>query len=91
MNYKFPQAVATPLKQLIPSAGAEGLALMRDMMSWDPHRRPTAQQVRLVVVVVVVVDVIIVIVVVVVVVIVVAAIPVAVAVVVVSSSSSSSW
>jgi len=46
MNYKFPQAVATPLKQLIPSAGAEGLTLMRDMMSWDPQRRPTAQQVR---------------------------------------------
>ena len=45
MNYKFPQAVATPLKQLMPSAGAEGLTLMRDMMSWDPHRRPTAQQV----------------------------------------------
>ena len=34
-----------PLKQLMPSAGAEGLTLMRDMMSWDPRRRPTAQQV----------------------------------------------
>jgi len=45
MNYKFPQAVATALKQLIPSAGAEGLTLMKDMMHWDPHRRPTAQQV----------------------------------------------
>ena len=45
MNYRFPQADVTPLKQLIPSAGAEGLALMRDMMYWDPQRRPTAQQV----------------------------------------------
>ena len=42
-NYKFPQAVATPLKQLTPTAGAEGLALMRDMIKWDPQRRPTAQ------------------------------------------------
>ena len=33
------------MKQLIPSAGAEALSLMRDMMSWDPHRRPNAQQV----------------------------------------------
>ena len=55
MNYRFPQASATPLKQLIPTAGAEGLSLMRDMMNWDPQRRPTAQQVCVVVVVVVVV------------------------------------
>jgi len=47
MNYKFPQAVATPLKQLIPSAGAEGLTLMRDMMAWDPQQRPTAHLVSL--------------------------------------------
>ena len=45
MNYKFPQAVPTALKQLIPSAGNEGIALMRDMLLWDPQRRPTAQQV----------------------------------------------
>ena len=43
-NYKFPQAVATPLKQLTPTAGAEGLALMTDMIKWEPQRRPTAQQ-----------------------------------------------
>jgi len=45
-NYKFVQAVATPLKQSIPSAGTEGLALMTDMLKWDPQRRPTAQQVQ---------------------------------------------
>jgi len=44
-NYKFPQAVATPLKQLLPTAGAEGLSLIRDSICWNPLRRPTAQQV----------------------------------------------
>lgn len=45
MNFKWPQMVATPLKQLIPNSGTDGLALMRDMLMWDPHKRPTCQQV----------------------------------------------
>lgn len=44
MNFRWPQMVPTPLKQVIPSAGAEGLQLMRDMMLWDPEKRPSAQQ-----------------------------------------------
>lgn len=44
MNFKWPQMVATPLKQLIPNSGTDGLALMRDMLMWDPHKRPTCQQ-----------------------------------------------
>ncbi|ELU11331.1 hypothetical protein CAPTEDRAFT_20073 [Capitella teleta] len=44
MNFRWPQMVSTPLKQLIPSAGPEGLALLRDSLFWDPQRRPTAQQ-----------------------------------------------
>lgn len=45
MNFRWPQMVATPFKQLIPSAGAEGLALIKDMLAWDPQNRPTCQQV----------------------------------------------
>lgn len=45
MNFRWPQCVATPLKQLIPNAGADGLTIMRDMMLWDPQKRPTAKQV----------------------------------------------
>ena len=48
MNFRWPQMVPTPLKQVIPSAGSEGIQLMRDMMLWDPEKRPSAQQVRLV-------------------------------------------
>ncbi|KAK2172693.1 hypothetical protein NP493_939g00006 [Ridgeia piscesae] len=44
MNFRWPQMVPTPLKQVIPSAGPDGLQLMRDMMLWDPEKRPSAQQ-----------------------------------------------
>lgn len=36
--------VPTPLKQLIPNASPEALQLMRDLMMWDPKKRPTAAQ-----------------------------------------------
>jgi serine/threonine protein kinase len=36
--------VQTPLKQLIPNASPEALQLMRDLMMWDPKKRPTAAQ-----------------------------------------------
>ena len=41
MNYKFPQMVATPIRQLIPQAGKDGLDLMVRMMAWNPAHRPT--------------------------------------------------
>ncbi|KAK2143965.1 hypothetical protein LSH36_796g00047 [Paralvinella palmiformis] len=44
MNFRWPQMVATPLKQLIPSASNEALTLLRDMLLWDPNKRPTCQQ-----------------------------------------------
>ena len=46
MNFRWPQMVPTPLKNLIPSANIDGLTIMRDMMLWDPSKRPTAAQVR---------------------------------------------
>lgn len=42
MNYKFPQFSATPLEQLIPQASPEAITLLRDMLHWDPMKRPTA-------------------------------------------------
>ncbi|XP_042876749.1 serine/threonine-protein kinase MAK-like isoform X2 [Penaeus japonicus] len=44
MNFKFPQFSATPLASLIPNAGPDAIAIMTDMMRWNPARRPTAQQ-----------------------------------------------
>lgn len=45
MNFCFPQCVPTPLKTLIPNASNEAITLMKDMLQWDPKKRPTAVQV----------------------------------------------
>ncbi|XP_061109539.1 serine/threonine-protein kinase MAK-like isoform X5 [Conger conger] len=44
MNFRFPQCVPTNLKTLIPNASSEAISLMRDMLQWDPQKRPTAAQ-----------------------------------------------
>lgn len=44
MNFRFPQCVPTPLKTLIPNASNEAITLMKDMLQWDPKKRPTAIQ-----------------------------------------------
>ncbi|XP_037613089.1 serine/threonine-protein kinase MAK isoform X2 [Sebastes umbrosus] len=44
MNFRFPQCVPTHLKTLIPNASNEAITLMRDLMQWDPKKRPTAVQ-----------------------------------------------
>ncbi|XP_057680789.1 serine/threonine-protein kinase MAK isoform X1 [Corythoichthys intestinalis] len=44
MNFRFPQCVPTPLKTLIPNASREAIALMKDLLQWDPKKRPTAVQ-----------------------------------------------
>ncbi|MEQ2260838.1 hypothetical protein XENORESO_002089 [Xenotaenia resolanae] len=44
MNFRFPQCVPTNLKTLIPNASKEAIALMQDMLQWDPKKRPTAVQ-----------------------------------------------
>ncbi|KAK2869885.1 hypothetical protein Q8A67_024277 [Cirrhinus molitorella] len=42
MNFRFPQCVPTLLKTLIPNATNEALDLMRDLLQWDPKKRPSA-------------------------------------------------
>ncbi|KAL3040935.1 hypothetical protein OYC64_011840 [Pagothenia borchgrevinki] len=44
MNFRFPQCVPTHLKTLIPNASNEAIILMRDLLQWDPKKRPTAVQ-----------------------------------------------
>ncbi|XP_073422817.1 serine/threonine-protein kinase MAK isoform X2 [Dendrobates tinctorius] len=44
MNFRFPQCIPINLKTLIPNASEEALAIMRDMLQWDPKKRPTAIQ-----------------------------------------------
>ncbi|XP_067434714.1 serine/threonine-protein kinase MAK isoform X2 [Thunnus thynnus] len=44
MNFRFPQCVPTHLKTLIPNASNEAIALMKDLLQWDPKKRPTAVQ-----------------------------------------------
>lgn len=44
MNFRWPQCVATPLKSIIPNASNEGIQVMREMLAWNPHKRPSAAQ-----------------------------------------------
>uniref|UniRef100_UPI003AABA4A0 serine/threonine-protein kinase MAK-like isoform X2 n=1 Tax=Centroberyx gerrardi TaxID=166262 RepID=UPI003AABA4A0 len=44
MNFRFPQCVPTHLKTLIPNASNEAIALMKDLLQWDPKKRPTVVQ-----------------------------------------------
>lgn len=47
MNFRWPQCVPTNLKTLIPNASNEAIQLMKDMLLWNPNKRPTAAQVML--------------------------------------------
>ncbi|XP_054239508.1 serine/threonine-protein kinase ICK [Indicator indicator] len=44
MSFHWPQCVPNNLKTLIPNASSEAVQLMRDMLQWDPKKRPTASQ-----------------------------------------------
>lgn len=44
MNFRFPQFVPTALSSIIPNASPEAIALMTDLMKFDPNQRPTASQ-----------------------------------------------
>ncbi|XP_074545700.1 serine/threonine-protein kinase MAK-like [Halichoeres trimaculatus] len=44
LNFRFPKCVPTSLRSLIPNASNEAMVLMKDMLQWDPERRPSAAQ-----------------------------------------------
>lgn len=42
MNFRFPQFSEMSLQSLIPKASKEGITLLKDLLRWNPSRRPTA-------------------------------------------------
>ncbi|KAL4236918.1 hypothetical protein ACF0H5_005304 [Mactra antiquata] len=44
MNFRWPQCVPQNLKSLIPNASQEAIQLLKDMLHWNPQKRPTASQ-----------------------------------------------
>lgn len=44
MNFRFHQCSQVPLKQVIPNASNDGLQVLRDMLLWNPSKRPSAPQ-----------------------------------------------
>ncbi|XP_064789910.1 serine/threonine-protein kinase ICK-like [Oncorhynchus masou masou] len=44
MNFRWPQCVPSNLRSLIPSASTEAIHLMRDLLQWDPKKRPASAQ-----------------------------------------------
>uniref|UniRef100_A0A667Y0A6 non-specific serine/threonine protein kinase n=1 Tax=Myripristis murdjan TaxID=586833 RepID=A0A667Y0A6_9TELE len=44
MNFRWPQCVPSNLRTLIPNASSEAIHLMRDLLQWDPKKRPASGQ-----------------------------------------------
>ncbi|XP_067331581.1 serine/threonine-protein kinase MAK-like isoform X5 [Channa argus] len=44
MNFRFPKCVPTSVRSLIPNASDEAITLMKDMLQWDPEKRPSVVQ-----------------------------------------------
>ncbi|KAG2467383.1 serine/threonine-protein kinase ICK-like [Polypterus senegalus] len=44
MSFRWPQCVPSNLKTLIPNASSDAIQLMRDLLQWDPKKRPAANQ-----------------------------------------------
>ena len=44
MNYKFPNCLPQNLSNIVQTGSDEALKLMRDMMHFDPKKRPTAHE-----------------------------------------------
>ncbi|KRY75371.1 Serine/threonine-protein kinase MAK [Trichinella pseudospiralis] len=44
MNFRFPQCVPIPLETIIVNAKSSAIALLKQLLFWNPQRRPTAVQ-----------------------------------------------
>ncbi|GBM59409.1 Serine/threonine-protein kinase ICK [Araneus ventricosus] len=42
MNFKFPQFVEMPIQSIVRNASQEGCTLLKDLIRWNPDKRPTA-------------------------------------------------
>ncbi|XP_015906279.1 serine/threonine-protein kinase dyf-5 isoform X2 [Parasteatoda tepidariorum] len=42
MNFKFPQFVEMPIPSLVRNASQDGCVLLKDLLRWNPDKRPTA-------------------------------------------------
>lgn len=42
MNFRFPQFSEMPLSSIIPNGSKDAVVLLRDLLRWNPARRPTA-------------------------------------------------
>ncbi|XP_076319977.1 serine/threonine-protein kinase ICK isoform X1 [Tachypleus tridentatus] len=41
MNFRFPQFSEMPLNSIVPNCSNEGITLMKDLLRWNPTKRPT--------------------------------------------------
>jgi len=44
MNFRFPQFSPMPLESIVSNCHIDGIAMLEDMLRWNPSRRPTAIQ-----------------------------------------------
>ncbi|KAL3869478.1 hypothetical protein ACJMK2_042155 [Sinanodonta woodiana] len=44
MNFRWPQCVPMNFKAIIPNASSEALQVLKDMLLWDPQKRPSSSQ-----------------------------------------------
>lgn len=44
MNFRFPEFTQIPLETIVANSGSDGIAMLLDMLKWNPSRRPTASQ-----------------------------------------------
>lgn len=44
MNFRFPQFSYIPIETVVNNISNEGIQLLKDMLQWNPAKRPTATQ-----------------------------------------------
>lgn len=44
MNFRFPQFSQIPVESIVTNISPDGLQLLKDMLQWNPAKRPTAVQ-----------------------------------------------
>lgn len=42
MNFRFQQSQGVPLESIVNTISGDGMQLMKEMLIWNPEKRPTA-------------------------------------------------